>query len=440
MNKLSAWIRSNHEYDFSSNQMYFILNGVLSQGFNVLTLGVFLTGYALWLGATDAQAGMILSIIYMANIFQLLIVNWWHGVKKEKKAIISVVTVSRLILSVMIIIPFIHEEAFEVNVPVFGVMNGQVLFFYSIVIIGMFFGSSSGIKLNLWMMSHLPRHMRGNFFTARNRATMIVAMILSISAGRFLDYMTGRGFEYKGFFSVFMIGAIFALMDALVLKKIDFDEIDLFIRKKQGKENALWIPLKDGHFRKVLLYQALFMVGINLTIPFLNVYMLQQLEVSYSLVTGLLVVQMLISSYVIKYWGKFANKHRWVAILNLSLLLFLVQMVVWLFIGPSTLIWLPVVFIMAGFFGPAYNMSTFNLPYSHLKKEQETAYMSVNTTIVSTAGMIGVILGGKLIQGSGKLMDITGHYLELNILVSVSLLVLAALFGQFGIEKIERNE
>ncbi len=440
MNKLNVWINHYHNRDFNKNQIYFILNGLLSQGYNNMTLGVFLTGYALWLGATDAQAGMITSIIYMASIFQLLIVKWWHGVKKEKPAIIAMMTVARLMLSLMIIIPFMPITNTTINVPLFGIMNQHVFIFYCVIMIGMLFGSSSGVKRNLWMMNHLPRHLRGDFFSTRNRGIMILSMILSLSAGQFLDFMSERSMKYEGFLSLFVIGALFALLDALVLTRIDFEEIDYFIRKKQAKKDSLITPLRDHHFIRVLIYQALFTIGISITAPFFNVYMLQKLKISYVLITGLLVMQVLISAVLIKLWGKFSNRHRWMTVLNVSLILFLLQMIVMLMVRPTSLYLLPVVYVMAGIFGPAYTMAMFNLPYSHLKKEQETTYMSVNKTVVSAAGMVGVMIGGVLMQFSGKMVNMTGHYLEANILISVCVLLLAVFFGEKGVKKIERNE
>lgn len=440
MNKLLNLIRTSRDYEFNSNQMNLVLNGVLSSGYNILIFGVFITGYALSLGATDAQAGMIVSIIYMANILQVLVVRFWGRVKNEKWAIISVLLFARLILIGIIAIPFLDLFSYRFTLPLLGEMNGSIFLFYCILIVGMLLGSSSGVKLNLWMMSHLPRHMRGNFFTVRNRSAMFVTLIFSLAAGQFLDFMRGAGYEFQGFLIIFIIAALFALIDSFVLGKIDLSESELVTKKDIINERSLLIPLRDRHFLNVLIYQIIWTLGINISIPFFTVYMIKELAISYSHITILSIIQVLLSSFLIKYWGRIANRHRWVTILNISLFLYVFQLIVWFLIMPSTSYLLPAVFAMAGIFGPAFNMSTFNLPYSHLKKKDETVYMSVNKTVVSAAGMAGVFIGGKLLESEGQIISINGHYLETNITITVVLLLFAVLFSLLKMEKIERNE
>ncbi|MGL1891408.1 MAG: MFS transporter [Spirochaetaceae bacterium] len=440
MKKLNSRIRKSRDYEFNTNQLNLILNGILSSGYNILIFGVFLTGYALWLGATDAQAGMIMSIIYMANILQLLLVRLWQTVKREKSTIIFFVLFSRLILIGIIGIPFMNLTSYRFTLPLFGQMNGSVFLFYCIFIVGMFFGSSSGVKLNLWMMSHLPRHMRGNFFTVRNRSAMIVTLIFSLAAGQFLDYMNKAGYQYRGFLIIFITAAIFAIIDSFTLGKIDFFEEGIITKRDKKSSLSILKPFKDIHFLNVLIYQIIWTMGINISIPFLTVYMIKQLGISYSNITILSVLQVLFSAFLIKQWGLLANRHRWVTILNISLLLFVFQLIIWLIIIPSSSYLLPVVFILAGIFGPAYNMSTFNLPYSHLKKKDETVYMSVNTTIISAAGMVGIFIGGKLLEYEGNFISITDHYMEKNIIITVVLLLIAIVFSFLRMEKRERNE
>lgn len=440
MKKIFDLVRSSRDSDFNSNQRNLILNGILSSGYNILIFGVFLTGYALWLGATDAQAGMIMSFIYLANILQLLLVRFWHSVRHEKRTIISVVSFSRLILIGIIAIPILNLAPYRIRLPLFGEMNGSVFLFYCIFIVGMLFGSTSGVKLNLWMMSHLPRHMRGKFFTVRNRSAEIVTLVFSLAAGQFLDLMSRSGHEFQGFLIIFITAAAFALTDSLVLARIDLTASDLIAGKDKIKSRELLKPLRDQHFLNVLIYQIIWTLGINISIPFFAVYMIKELAISYSRITILSILQVLLSAFLIRYWGKIANRHRWVTILNISLFLFVFQLLIWLLILPSTSYLLPFVFAMAGIFGPAYNMSTFNLPYSHLKKKDETVYMSLNTTAVSAAGMAGIFIGGRLLESDSRFISINGHYMETNIMITVALLIFAIVFSLLKVEKKERNE
>ena len=234
---------------------------------------------------------------------------------------------------------------------------------------------------------------------------------------------------------------VLALIDVLVVNGIGDVE---GVETQDGSSNTLselGIPLNDSYFMRMLICMALWAFAAQISLPFLGVYQLSRLKVSYLYITLLTSLQNIISFVCIQQWGKLANKKSWMWIYNLSILLFVVQMVTWLFVTDRHSYILPVVYLQAGIFGPAYTMATFNLPYSYLKKESETAYISITTIVISAANFLGVIMGRWLLDRSP--LDgwrFTDHYLSNNIAITIILGIVAVVFGGFFVSFHERNE
>lgn len=426
---------------FDKNQRRFIYNGIVSSSHDTLVLTIFLTGYALWLGATDSQAGMISSILFMAQLLQVLFVSLWKRVKVKKRVIPIVAFASRFIIFLVVILPNLVNRHKLIELPVLGSISMGFLVFLGVFFVGTTVGSSAGIQMNLWMMRIVPRDIRGTFFSSRNRITMILSMVISFVISKMLDYFRINQRDYWGFLIIFSLALILAFLDMLIVNSIgDVEEVERQISNNNPLSELL-IPLKDSYYMRMLVCMALWALASQITLPFLGVYQISQLRIGYLSIALLTSLQTFFSFVSAKLWGQLANRKSWMRIYNLSVLLFVIQMFTWLFVTSSHGLFLIAVYLQAGIFGPAYMMAIFNLPYSYLKKGSETVYISVATIVLSIANILGVFIGGwvlnkKLLNG----WQFTDHYLSNNIALTIILGIIAILFGRFFVSYDERNE
>ena len=76
---------SGNGIEFNSNQNLFILQAGITGCFNTLVNGVFMTGYLLWMGASDSTTGMVSSLPMLASILQIFTIKMWEKCKQKKE-------------------------------------------------------------------------------------------------------------------------------------------------------------------------------------------------------------------------------------------------------------------------------------------------------------------------------------------------------------------
>ena len=147
-----------------------ILEGGFSMLFINWTQGSVLTGYALYLGATPFELGLIASVPLLGQVLAPLIA-WLAGRAGRRKSLtIATAVLGRVIWTVAALLPAIAPPDSRAG-----------LLILTIAISGIFL-AGNGALWTAWMGDVVPSDQRGRYFGLRGGVLGIVGMLANLAA------------------------------------------------------------------------------------------------------------------------------------------------------------------------------------------------------------------------------------------------------------------
>ena len=195
-----------------------------------------------------------------------------------------------------------------------------------------------------------------------------------------------------------MIAFIIGLFSAWTLSQVEDKKMlsissYSFIQKiKKCFQNTMFI--------KLLFSLSLINFSVVFMMPFVTLFMLKFLEIPMSTILIFTLIMQLSYTFVIKTWGKIADKKDTLKILETSIPLLLLSLFVFLGINQLTLsIYslysiLGIGHIVLGIATAGITLGINNASLIYIPKESSNIYLSVNSVLKSFAGGIAFILAG----------------------------------------------
>lgn len=407
-------------------------DGVFATLFSNITGGVLLSNFLVELDASALQIGMLASIPMVANLLQPLGAYWADRSSSRRLYSLCVYGISRLLwLPLAIAILGVREHATNNQTLIFATL-GVLLATHVLGAIG----SASWLT---WLAALVPRQLRGRYFGFRNSIfslTSLVAIpLLGLAVSRF------PGGSIQGFGVLMVLGVIAGLISlgcqshmsdvnpqahlSVVLNNESESTADSSVPATSA-ENAPVSILKNTHFLRFLLYFGLWAFSTNLSNPFFNLYLLDDLALNLSWVTlynGLGAGATLLMLFL---WGKLADRIGNRPILLLDGLLVAILPLLWLGTGAhafSLWFWFPVLHLLGGGAGAAIDLCINNLQLAIAPVRRHTTYFAITAALGGVSGAMGAMAGGWLAQ-QPDFGGITGLFMVSSLLRLVALLPL----------------
>jgi MFS family permease len=174
------------------------------------------------------------------------------------------------------------------------------------------------------------------------------------------------------------------------------------------------IPLtsfwQDANFLKFLVYFNLWTFSVNLSAPFFNVYLLNNLALDISQVTLYNSLSAGANLLLLMFWGKLADRIGNRPILIGVGIAFALFPLLWLITGAnplSTWVWLPLLHLIAGGTGAAIDLCSNNLQIGLAPNRNQSTYFGIAAAFAGISGALGTTAGGGLAQfGYGGLLGL----------------------------------
>ena len=157
-----------------------IVEGAFARVFMACTTGTVLTGFALWLGASPFDIGLLTALPAFAGLAQLLAPYFTERSGQRKPLIMSTVSGQRLLWLPVALLPFLALPP-----------AGRVALLLLLVTVSAMLGALGGVPWLSWMGDLVPKDMRGRYFGARNLVLGAVALVMAPLLGVFLDLWKG---------------------------------------------------------------------------------------------------------------------------------------------------------------------------------------------------------------------------------------------------------
>lgn len=351
----------------------------------------YITPYALSIGATNTQIGILSSLPgLLGNILQIPVLHLIR--KNSRKKVVFIACLFQALMWIPIIsIGFLYF---------FNYINSRIasnllIIIYSLLIIA---GSTANPAWNSWMKDILKTNI-GEYFGKRSRIINFVVTLSMLSAGIILNFF-GKEYAFKGFLIIFLIAFAGRMISAYLVTrqyepKFNYENKDYFSLRQFIKKMFF---NNFGHF---VIYISLISFATAIAGPFFAVYMLKDLNFSYIEYTLVSLSSILTIIIFMPFWGKFADKFGNIKVIKITGFFVPLVPVFWL---ASSLIQktnplFPIIYLMiiegfSGFAWSGFNLSANNFVYDAVSREKMVFCFTYFNIINAFGTFIGAYAGG----------------------------------------------
>ncbi len=351
--------------------------------------GVILVGFALSLGAGPLVIGLLAAIPFMAQASQLPAIVLVERIRQRRKIALTAVTLARVFILSLALIPYFAFKDWQI--PYLIVAEALIAIL----------GSVGGCALNSWLHQLLAEEVLGAFFARRLFWGTTFACIGSLVAGVAVDWWPFAD-PMGAYSATFAFAALAGFLSCWFLARVH--EPQMAAAENPARMiTEIRILFADVNFRRLLVFMASWNVASNIALPFLAVYLIQQLHYSLSVVTTLWVSSQIANALTIYLWGKLSDKFSNKAVLEVALPAYFMCVVGFVFSqlpgnAPVTLVLLYGLHIVMGAAAGGISLATGNLGLKLAPQGKGTAYLAAISLVGALAGGIAPIVGGALAE------------------------------------------
>lgn len=383
------------------------IDGVFAGVFSNITGGVLLTNFLLELGANSTEIGLLASIPMLANLMQPLGAYFAEQRTSRHIYCLWVYGISRSLWVGLAIAIFQIGQSNDTPV--------LVLVTLGIATASCFLGALGSAPWLSWMAALVPDRLRGRYFGRRNSAANLTNLISVPLMGFVISQWQGG--SVQGYSLVLMLGIISGLVS------LWFQNFIVDINPQTGSrcssaaivaESVAQIPpidcWQDPNFLKFLLYFTLWTFSVNLSAPFFNVYLLDNLNLDLTQVTLYNSLSAGANLLLLMFWGRLADRIGNRLILIGVGIMFALFPLFWLVTGNNSLsiwFWLPLLHLVAGATSAAIDLCSNNLQLDIAPHRHQATYFGIAAACAGVSGAVGTAVGGFWIEfGDGGLLGL----------------------------------
>ncbi len=370
---------------FSKDLRNSIYDGLCAHVFGTLTGGVFLTGFALYLGMSDLMIGLLGSIPFLVTVFQLP-VSYFLGKDGRRKAVAywgaAIARFSWIPILIVTFVPFLSSPT------------------KCLVILGLFFLAHSCISASYiswlsWVSDLVPDDFRGRFFGARNMLCGAAGMLTMIVFGNMLDRLSSHSTAglSVGFSMTFISAFTFGMLGLRFLNRISEPQMS---RSYEGNSlgKLLSLPFGERNFRSFLLFAVFWGFSVHFASPFFTLYFLRYLKLSYGFVAVLATISACADLLGMQVWGRISDKVRNKAIIQFAGWVAVFLPLAWVTVRPGNYVMPLVLHAVGGGFWAGINLCMNNLLLRISPQENKAFFLSVYNMVAGVGAALGPIMGG----------------------------------------------
>jgi MFS family permease len=347
-----------------------LADGLTTQAMETMAGGVFLTAFAVALGASNLTIGILAAIPALAQLMQVP----------------GVVLVERL-----------RARRFLV---VLGAGVGRVaMVLLAAAIIHALTGSIAGCSWNSWMRDLLPADQLNRFFARR----MMYSTLLGATLSAVIAWLLGIGGDIwpdqriAHFSVLFMAGGLAGLVGIALVWRTP--EPQMHARQSDFCMRALLTePFQTRNYRRLMVFLAAWSFAVNLATPFFAVYMLKTLSLDLTIVMGLVILSQLAHVAALRIWARTADRIGSKRVLRRAGFLFLTALAAWMLTWrgttTQTLLTLVAIHLLLGAATAGVALGTASLSLKLSPAGRATPFLAMNAVTSAVAGGLAPIIGG----------------------------------------------
>jgi MFS family permease len=354
-----------------------------------LSGGVVLAAFALSVGAGPRVIGLIAAIPFLAQVMQLPAVLLVERLARRKLIGVIALGVARLAILGLAFVPFLADRSVQLTTIIVAQVAIASL------------GACAACALNSWFHQLLPRDGLGAFFARRLFVSTAIACVGTLAAGFLVDNPPAGDARYA-YAIAFALAGLAGFASTAHIARTPEPMLER-AGPKSSLRAALRAPFADPQFRPVLVLLAAWNFATNLAMPFLTVYLIQQLHYGVASVTALWVAGQAASAVTLYLWGRISDRLSNKSILAVALPIYFACTVGLVFTAIGTpfglqLALLYALHVVMGAAAGGIGLATGNLGLKLAPRGLATSYLAAVGLVSAIAGGIAPILGGVVAQ------------------------------------------
>ncbi|MEK0317364.1 MFS transporter [Cohnella sp. 56] len=343
------------------------------------------TAFLLYLGFRSEQIGFIAAIPSLTLIAQIFMAFAMQRYRDRRK-VTTILGVSHRVLWVGTgLIPLLFPSA--AWAPLY-----MVVFLFSFAC-----AQASGVIWTSLMADIVPPAVRGRYFGIRNTIHWAVASLTLLLGGQLMEWLPGS----LGFAILFSVSSLCVVWNGIELSRYANPPFE----SGQDSMSARMMlkPILDKPFIAPAAFITVFILIQNVAVPLFAYAMLNQLNLSYSSVTMITMLQNIVMMISYIFWGNLNTRYSARKLLPWTFPIIGLSCVAWL--GMSAL---PVLLVLGlshmllGIGLGGYNLLVFNFLIGDTPKADRPIYIAVFSALTGIAGFIGPNIGGWLFKAAER--------------------------------------
>ncbi len=381
------------------------------------TGGMFLIGYALMLGASNVQIGLMSSIPMCCIGVQLLAAAMVERGVSRRGMTVYASFGNVLGWLLIILIPYVLAKASS---------DVKLSALIAIITVVTLFAYVAGNARGSWVGDLIPSRFRGSFFGRITMYAGIIGAIFAIMEGRFLDMLKDMGIG--AFSCLFGFGVLVGIANVILF----MPQADVPL-PKQPEGVGFWHHVKETLRNRPLLTVMLFALLWSMQSiagPFFGTYMIRDLKMSFlgiGLVNSVVIVAMLLSG---PFWGRMVDRYGCRAVLTACSLTLGSLQLIWLLVDNAAACYrlIPPVNFLAGLSIGGVSVALSTLVYKVTPSAGRSIQFAVYSVVVTLAAAPMPLIGGSMPDLFSKLLP--GCDLRITFYSTVPFLIAAALVAR----------
>ncbi|HEY9851224.1 MAG TPA: MFS transporter [Leptolyngbyaceae cyanobacterium] len=381
-------------------------DGVFAAIFSSITSGVLLSNFLLQLGASTVEIGILSSIPMLVNLLQpvgaylasLTTSRYWYGMWIFGPARLLWLI---LVLGIWLISPNDTNK------------HNLLQWTLAIVLASNILSALGGASWFSWVAALVPHRLRGRYFGIRNSAASLANLICIPLMGLAVSAWPGGTIQGYGVTLAIGVGlGLISLKFQSQMADVNPQEQCRHREMTGSAQKGERLPqisdsskpsssLFDPNFGRFLLYFGLWTFAVNVSNPFFNLYLLDNLDIDVKWVTLYNSLTSGANLLMLVGWGKLADRIGNRPILLLVGILVAVTPIFWLGTDAdifSLWLWLPLLHLLQGGTWAAIDLCNHNIQMQVAPIRHQATYFAIAGAVGGVGGALATICGGFLAQ------------------------------------------
>ncbi len=430
----SGWFVQGDEQSNLSRRSLLAHNVIANVIANLIG-GNFFTGLLIVLQADDAFVGLITMMTFAANLLQLVSPLVLERFNRRKPILLGIrILIHAVNIAFIGLIPFMPVAA----------QTKLVLLGFSVLLVNIL-GAFVGPGFSVWHIAHIPPSVRVQYFSLVTMLNGIFVALFNLVGSGIVDRFKQSSQELWGLSVLRVAALLLAVVDIWTLIKIK--ELPVPRQAQRLRLRKLMTePLKNKVYLRSVLVVVLWSITVNIPGSFYTVYLLRELNISYSYITLIASFNVVVLLALTFVWRKIYLRYNWLRPLGICILLFAPHYFMLAFVSPGLMFLYPVGVLWSFVFVSGVNLAFTSVAFINIPQENQTLYVGFYSTANFLAALTAATLARTFVTGlSGLRFNFLGvpfgekqlMMLIVGVLVSivgVVVLRIAALNKKQGLE------